>query len=65
MWLLSRPAFAPQWLALSPGQAALLEALWLNAPLGDAAQAALAVEPSLNLADSLGWLAAAGAWADT
>ena len=65
VWLLSRPALAPQWLALSPGQAALLEALWLNAPLGDAAQAALAVEPSLNLAESLGWLAAAGAWADT
>lgn len=39
-----------------PVRLALLEALWLDATLGDAAQAALAVEPSLNLA-GWAWLA--------
>ena len=39
--------------ALSPGDHALRRALWLGAPLGEAAAAAVAVDPDIDLTGGL------------
>lgn len=63
--LLTRPDGAVRWTALSQGGCALLDACARGAPLGAAAEAALAIEPPLELSQLVARLLVAGAFADS
>lgn len=59
--LLTRPAAAVRWSALGRGGCAFLDACAAGRPLGDAAEAALAVEPGIDLTATISHLLQRGA----
>lgn len=62
--LITRPEMTVKALAITPGEFAFFSALQNGAPLGEAADAGSAADPSLDFASALGRLFGAGAVAD-